>query len=149
MDTTLRLERTNRRWPAGPPKDPKRPAGPRFAALVPKDGAPRATSFAWIAAIPQPMHSEPRGAFGAPAVPRFLPPGAHQTRPPRRGAPAMRRRPRAGRAAGRSLTSIAAPARELRVVLARLDDDRELTALKIVLLGLLVLAAAALERLWT
>jgi len=61
----------------------------------------------------------------------------------------MRRRPRAGRAAGRSLTSIAAPARELRVVLARLDDDRELTALKIVLLGLLVLAAAALERLWT
>ena len=148
MDTTLRLERTNRRWPAGPPKDPKRPAGTRFAGLVPKDGAPRAASFAWIAAIPQYIDSEPRGAGNAPAAPMFLP-AAHHTWPPRAGARAMRRRPPAGRAAVRSGTSAGSPARAMRAVLERIDDDRELTALKIGLLGLLVLAAAALEYLWT
>jgi len=61
----------------------------------------------------------------------------------------MRRRPPAGRGATRSATPAGSPARAIRAVLERIDDDRELTALKIGLLGLLVLAAAALEYLWT
>ncbi len=148
MDTTLRLKRTNRRWPVGPPKDPTRSAGTRFAGLVPKDGVPRAASFAWIAVIPQDRDTEPRGAGSAPAAPMFLP-SAHHTRPPRAGARAMRRRPPAGRAAGRSGTSAGSPARAMRAVLERIDDDREFTVLKIGLLSLLVLATAALECLWT
>ena len=43
----------------------------------------------------------------------------------------------------------AAPARVIRTVLDRIDDDRELTTIKIGALGLLMLAAAALEYLWT
>ena len=50
---------------------------------------------------------------------------------------------------GAALVRIDSPARALRAALARLDDDRELTAVKIGLLGLLVLAAAAVECLWT
>ncbi len=75
----------------------------------------------------------------------LLPYGHHAWLLPTR-ARAMRRLP-ARR--GAALLRIDSPAHAVRAALARIDDDRELTAVKIGLLGLLVLAAAALECLWT
>ena len=143
MDTALRLERTNGRWPVGPPKVSQRPIGPRIAALVPKDGAPRAASFAWIAAIPNLTNPAPSGAGPAPTVPRLLARALSRSVPP---GPALIAGAR--RAAGRG--PIVSQTRALSVpsILARFRDDGELTVLKLGTLGLLILGAASVERLW-
>jgi hypothetical protein len=78
----------------------------------------------------------------------MLLPDAHHAWPLHMGARAMRRLP-TRRGMALSHTHIGSSLRAIRAVLERIDDDHELTALKIGLLGLLVLAAAALDCLWT
>jgi len=154
VDATLRLNQTRPRWPDGPPKDRHRPAG-TSPALVPKDGAPRESTHAWIAAIPHLSSPEPHRRRIRPAAPgtRFWP--AQAERRPRAHAPLV---PRWWPELAQTCT--AAPAcdaraartgrlaRALRLVVAKLNDDREWTGVKIGVLGLVLLVTAALERIW-
>jgi len=147
------------RWPDGPPKDRQRPVG-TSAALVPKDGAPRESTHAWIAAIPHLSSPEPHRRRIRPAAPGTRLWHAQTARRPRAHAPlvprwwpelaqtctaaAHDRRP--GASAGDART--ARLARVLRLAAAKLNDDREWAGVKIGVLGFVLLVTAALERMW-
>ena len=157
MDTTLRLNRTRTRWPDGPPKDRQWPAGTRPATLVPKGGAPCKTTYAWIAAIPNPCTPGPRGrpalsaAPGGPLdpvhAPHFLDPIVVRIPGPTAATrPTATIAPHARRWIGRASQMV--PARVRRVAVARLADDHELVGLKLSVLGAALLVTAVLERLW-
>ena len=148
MDATLRLNQTRLRWPDGPPKDRQRPAG-TSPALVPKDGAPRESTHAWIAAIPHLLRPEPRRRRIRPAVPGTLLWPAQAERRPRAHAPLV---PRWWPELAQTCTAAPARggrlARARRLAVAKLNADREWAGVKLGVLGFVLLVTAALERMW-